>query len=366
MEGTGSSIVSGSRDRHGARAPVLSQREKPEQMSGRKPRKYKTGQGTRYARNSTVPATPAFIGIDVSKERLDLHARPAGSAMSYEYTDAGINELVAYVRPLQPTLIVLEATGGLESHLAASLAAKELPVVIVNPRQVRDFAKATGELAKTDRIDAAVLSLFGERIRPEVRPLPDEATRDFEARLARRRQIVEMLSAEKNRLHTARRAVVKEIKRHIIYLERYLANIDDDLDKTIADSPVWRVKENILKSAKGVGPVLSRTLLAEVPELGQLNRKQIAKLIGVAPLANDSGKRNGKRRIQGGRRPVRNVLYMATLAATRSNPQIRSYYQHLLAKGKPQRVAIVACMRKLLIILNAMIRSEQNWSPAYA
>ncbi len=335
-------------------------------MSGRKARKYKTGQCTRYARSVTVPDAIVFIGIDVSKERLDLHARPANTASAFEYTDDGITQLLAWIRPLKPALIVMEATGGLESRLAAFLAGKNLPVVIVNPRQVRDFAKATGELAKTDRIDAAVLSLFGERIRPEVRALPDEATRDFEARLTRRRQIVEMLAAEKNRLHTARSNVAKEIKRHIAYLERYLEKIDEDLDRTIADSPVWRVKENILKSAKGVGPILSRTLLAEVPELGQLNRKQIAKLIGVAPLANDSGKRSGKRHIQGGRRQVRTVLYMATLAATRSNPQIRSYYQHLLAQGKPQRVAIVACMRKLLIILNAMIRSMQNWSPAHA
>ena len=307
---------------------------------------------------------PVFVGIDVSKDRLDVHARPTDAAQTFDYTEAGVSQLLSFIQPFSPALIVLEATGGLESHLAAALAAKDLPVVIVNPRQVRDFAKATGELAKTDRIDAAVLSLFGERIRPEVRPLPDEATRDFEAKLARRRQVVEMLSAEKNRLHTARRAVAKEIKNHIAYLERYLEKIDEDLDRTIAASPVWRVKENILKSAKGVGPVLSRTLLAEVPELGQLNRKQIAKLIGVAPLANDSGKRSGKRHIQGGRRQVRSVLYMATLAATRSNPQIRSYYQNLLAKGKPQRVAIVACMRKLLIILNAMIRTDQNWSPA--
>jgi transposase len=307
-----------------------------------------------------------YVGVDISKERLDLHVRPNDVSSAFDYTDAGIAQLLAFIQPLHLALVVLEATGGLESRLAASLAAANMPVVIVNPRQVRDFAKATGELAKTDRIDAAILSLFGERIRPEVRPLPDEATRDFEARLARRRQVVEMLAAEKNRLHTARRAVAKEIKSHIAYLERYLAKLDDDLDRTIADSPVWRVKENILKSAKGVGPILSRTLLAEVPELGHLNRKQIAKLIGVAPLANDSGKRTGKRQIQGGRSQVRSVLYMATLAATRSNPQIKTYYQHLLAKGKPQRVAIVACMRKFLIILNAMIRSEQNWSPAHA
>jgi transposase len=311
-------------------------------------------------------STPScFAGIDVSKQSLDLHVRPTGIAQCFDYSEGGMAQLLLAIKQTGAQLVVLEATGGIESRLVALLASHKLPVVVVNPRQVRDFAKATGELAKTDRIDAAVLSLFAERIQPEVRPLPDEAARDLEAKLARRRQIVDMLAAEKNRLHTARPAVAKDIKKHITYLERCLATSDADLDRTIADSPVWRVKDNILKSAKGVGPVLSRTLLAEVPELGTLNRKQIAKLIGVAPLANDSGKRSGKRHIRGGRREVRNVLYMATLAATRTNPQIRSYYQHLLDMGKPPRVAIVACMRKFLITLNAMLRTGRTWSPSH-
>jgi transposase len=307
-----------------------------------------------------------FIGIDVAKSRLDVHVRPANESVSFVYDDEGVRQLLTAIQQQRPTLIVLEATGALEAHVTAALGAHGLPVVVVNPRQVRDFARATGELAKTDQIDAAMLSLFAERLRPEVRPLPDEASRDFEAHLARRRQIVEMLIAEKQRLATARIAVAKQIKAHIKYLERQLADSDHDLEQTIAKSPVWRAKDDLLRSVKGVGPVLSRTLLAEVPELGRLNRKQIAKLVGVAPLANDSGKSRGKRVIWGGRKYVRGVLYMATLCAIRSNPTIAAYYRHLVLKGKPRKVALVACMRKLLITLNAMLRTGQPWSPSYA
>lgn len=304
------------------------------------------------------------IGIDVSKDQLDLHIRPGQESSSFPYDEAGLAALVTEVKRAAPVLIVLEATGGIEARLVALLGSLSLPVVVVNPRQVRDFARATGELAKTDRIDAAMLSLFAERLRPEVRPLPDEAARDFEARLTRRRQVLDMLIAERLRLGTARVTVHKPIKKHIVFLERQLSDMDADLEQTIANSPLWRAKDDILRSAKGVGPVLSRTLLAQVPELGTLNRKQIAKLIGVAPLARDSGKHRGRRHIAGGRQEVRSVLYMATLNAVRTNPTIRTYYQHLVAKGKPKKLAVTACMRKLIIILNAMVRSAQPWTPS--
>lgn len=310
-----------------------------------------------------MAVAPRFVGIDVSKERLDVHVRPDDAHTSYEYDENGLRDLLDALRQLAPQLVVLEATGGWEAWAAARMGAAELPVVVVNPRQVRDFARATGELAKTDRIDAAILSLFAERLRPEVRALPDEAARDLEAQLTRRRQVMEMLIAEKQRLGTARAAVAKPLKAHIRYLERQLSDIDRDLEQTISKSPLWRAKENLLRSAKGVGPVLSRTLLAHVPELGHLNRKQIAKLVGVAPLACDSGKSRGTRRVWGGRGHVRSVLYMATLSAIRSNPTLAAYYARLLAKGKPPKVAIVACMRKLLVTLNAILRTGRPWSP---
>lgn len=306
-----------------------------------------------------------YVGIDVAKASLDVHVRPANDVFTFPNDEVGFQQLVRELRKRDPALIVLEATGNLEAHVTAALGVHALPVVVVNPRQVRDFARATGELAKTDRIDAAVLSLFAERIRPEVRPLPDEATRDFEARLVRRRQIVEMLVAEKQRLGTARRAVTKQIQAHIKYLERQLSDIDIDLKQTVEKSPLWRAKDDLLRSVKGVGPILSFTLLAELPELGELNRKKIAKLVGVAPLACDSGTFRGKRRIWGGRPQIRSVLYMATLCAIRTNPVIGSYYRRLVEQGKPRKVAITACMRKLLITLNAILRTGQPWSASY-
>lgn len=306
-----------------------------------------------------------FVGIDVSKATLDVHIRPTGEHLSFTNDEVGVADLTKGLKRLRPSLVLMEATGGMEVHVVAALGVQNLPVVVINPRQVRDFARATGELAKTDRIDASVLSLFAERLRPEVRPLPDEATRDFEARLTRRRQVLEMLVAEKQRVATARPAVAKPIRAHIKYLERQLTEIDEDLKQTIAKSPLWRAKDDLLRSFKGVGPVFSRTILAELPELGQLNRKQIAKLVGVAPLAYDSGKFRGQRHIWGGRPHVRSVLYMATLAAIRFNPVITSYYQHLTSQGKPRKVAVVACMRKTIVILNAMVRTGKAWSPAF-
>lgn len=304
----------------------------------------------------------SFVGIDVSKDALDVHFRPSGLAERFSYDEDAIKALIKEVRAAKPVLVLLEATGGLERRLVAALSVAGLPVVIVNPRQVRDFAKAVGELAKTDAIDASILSLFAERIRPEPRPLANAETQELEALLARRRQVIEMLVAEQHRLALATTKLRKSIQKHVDWLERQLRDIDADLDKAIAASPAWRATENLLRSVKGVGPVLSQTLIASLPELGRLNRKEIAKLVGVAPLANDSGRHQGRRQIWGGRAHVRNVLYMATLVAVRHNPVLRSYYNQLLSRGKPKKVALVACMRKLLIILNAIIRTGNPWS----
>ena len=310
-----------------------------------------------------MPAPARYVGIDVSKDTLDVHVRPSCESFQLSYDEEGLERLLAALAGQPVALILVEATGGIESRLVARLAAAHLPVVLINPRQVRDFAKATGELAKTDRIDAAMLSLFAERIRPQVRALPDEAARDFEARLTRRRQLLEMLTAERHRLRQARPAVRKAIEKHVHWLERQLRDCDRDLDHTIAQSPLWRARENLLQSVPGVGDVLTRTLLSQLPELGSLNAKEIAKLVGVAPLADDSGKRRGSRHIWGGRAQVRCVLYMAALVATRHNPVLRTYYQHLLRRGKAKKVALTACMRKLLIILNAIVRDGCPWTP---
>jgi transposase len=263
---------------------------------------------------------------------------------------------------LAPACVVLEATGGYERACAAALATAGLPVAVVNPRQVRDFAKATGQRAKTDRLDAAVLALFAERVGPQVRVLPDEAQADLAALLLRRRQLTDMLVAEKNRVPLARRAVRPSLKKHIAYLERELRIADTDLGEAIEASPLWRTQDDLLQSVPGIGPVASQTLLADLPELGQLSRRAIAALVGVAPVAHDSGAMRGKRVIAGGRAGVRTVLYMATLAATRCNPVIRAHYQHLLAAGKAKKVALIACMRKLLTILNAMLRDQRRWA----
>lgn len=303
-----------------------------------------------------------YVGIDVSKDSLDVHVRPSSESLQFDYDEEGLQRLLGALAAQPVALIVVEATGGIESRLVARLAAARLPVVLVNPRQVRDFAKAIGELAKTDRIDAAILSLFAERIRPEIRPLPDDAARDFDALLTRRRQLVDMLTAERSRLSQARPAIRKPIEKHVHWLERQLRDCDRELDKTIAQSPLWRARENLLQSVPGVGSVLTRTLLSQLPELGALNAKEIAKLVGVAPLADDSGKRRGSRHVWGGRAEVRCVLYMATLVATRHNPVVRAYYQHLLRRGKAKKVALTACMRKLLIILNAIIRDGRAWT----
>jgi transposase len=306
--------------------------------------------------------SPVFVGIDVAKAELVTALRPTAEFFAVPNDDAGIAVVVKRLKVLSPALIVLEATGGYETAAVASLAAAGLPVVVANPRQVRDFAKATGQLAKTDRVDAFILALFAERIRPPVRPLPDEQTRILNALLTRRRQLLEMLTAEKNRFAHAQDPVRRDIAQHVRWLERRVADVDKDLDQTIQQSTVWRAKENLLRSVPGVGPVVSRTLMAYLPELGGLDRKKIAALVGVAPLARDSGTMRGKRKVGGGRAPVRAVLYMGTLVATKHNPAIRDFYARLVAAGKPKKVALTACMRKLLTILNAMVRSNTRWN----
>lgn len=307
---------------------------------------------------------PVFVGIDVSKDRLDVAILPSGEVSSFEHDEAGLIALTQKLEELQPESVIVEATGGLERTLVAVLAAASVPVIVVNPRQVRDFAKATGQLAKTDSIDAMMLALFGQRVRPELRELPDEETQALEALLVRRRQIMETLVAENNRLRLASSIVAKDLKAHIRFLDKRLAGVEDEIDAAIKNSAVWRAKEKLLRSVPGVGPVLSRTLLAELPELGKLTNNQISKLVGVAPLNRDSGRYRGTRKIWGGRASVRSVLYMATFSATRWNPVIRAYYEQLTGRGKLHKVALVACMRKLLITLNSMARSGQHWSPS--
>jgi transposase len=304
------------------------------------------------------------VGVDVSKDRLDVHVEPSGERWSCEQTPEAHEALADRLAELKPQRIVLEATGGLESAVVAVLGARGLPVVVVNPRQVRDFAKAMGRLAKTDPIDAEGLALFGERVQPPLRPLPDAASAELDALVSRRRQLVEMLTMEKNHLHSARSPQVRaSIQTIIAALQAQLSDVDRDLRQAVQDSPLWRAKADLLRSVPGVGKVLSTTLVADLPELGTLGPKALAALVGVAPLNRDSGKQRGKRSIWGGRAPVRSALYMGALVATKHNPILRVFYARLRARGKPAKVALVACMRKLLAILNAMIRDNQPWRP---
>ena len=304
-----------------------------------------------------------YVGVDVAKRELVVAVRPGGERWTVPNTEAGVAALRERLQRLTPALVVLEATGGYERAAVAALAAVQLPVVVANPRQVRDFARATGQLAKTDCIDADLLALFAERVRPTPRPLADEASVALDALLTRRRQLIGMLGAERNRLEHAPPAVARGIRTHIRWLDRQLGVVDRDLDDMIHTSPVWRAKEDLLRSVPGVGPIVSRTLLGELPELGQLNRRRIAALAGVAPFACDSGTLRGRRVVWGGRASVRAALYMSALVATRWNPVIHAFYQRLLAAGKPKKVALVACMRKLLTILNVMLRTNTPWAP---
>jgi transposase len=305
------------------------------------------------------------VGIDVSKSRLDIAIHETGETWTCSNDSNECASLVTKLNQLKPTRIVLEATGSFETLVTAMLSAASLPVIVVNPRQVRDFAKATGQLAKTDRIDAVVLAHFAAAINPPLRSPKSEEGQHLEALLARRRQIVEMLVAEKNRLANNRdHAVVKDLKTHIAWLERRLKSSDDELQRVLKASPAWRERDDLLRSTPGVGPVLSLTLLAQLPELGQLNRREIAKLVGVAPFNWDSGQWRGSRHIWGGRAAVRSPLFMATLCAIRINPTIKCFYQRLIKAGKAPKVAITACMRKLLTILNLMIKTQTSWRTA--
>jgi transposase len=310
-------------------------------------------------------APPVFVGVDVSKHRLDIHLRPSGESFTLDHDDGSVAALIERLGALTPALIVLEATGGMEVRLGAALAAAGLPVAIVNPRQVRAFARAMGRLAKTDRLDAAVIAHFAEAVRPPVRPLPDEATRHLGALVARRRQLLEMLVAERNRRHAADPVLHGRIDAHLRWLEEALAEIEQDLDGAGRESAIWRAKEALLRSVPGIGHVSARTLLAELPELGSLTRRQAAALVGVAPFSRDSGGMRGRRTVWGGRARLRACLYMAAVAAARgSNPVIAGFYKRLRLAGKPAKLALTACMRKLVVTLNAMLRSGTAWQPA--
>lgn len=303
------------------------------------------------------------VGIDVSKDSLDIAVRPSGEHWTINHDPNEFPALIAKLIKLAPSRIILEATGGLETLIATNLAASALPVCVINPRQARDFAKATGKLAKTDRVDANLLAHFGEALQPQLRELPSTEAQLFEALLTRRRQLVQMRTAEKNRLSMIGhpRKIAKDLEAHIAWLDKRITQCDDELKTALQSSPSWLANDRLLQSVPGIGKVVSRTLLAELPELGRLTDKQIAALVGVAPFACDSGGRHGKRHIRGGRSSVRSVLYMATLSATRSNYRIRSFYERLLAAGKEKRVALTACMRKLLVILNAIIKQQEPW-----
>ncbi len=306
-----------------------------------------------------------FVGIDVAKADLVVAVHPSGARWTVTNDERGVRTLVERLREATPTLIVLEATGGYELLCVAALAAVELPVVVVNPRQVRDFARATGQLAKTDRLDADILVRFAEQVRPAVRLIANAEAQELDAMLTRRRQLIEMLGAERNRLGQVfgkGKRVKKSLKTHIAFLERELRIADSELNDAVRRSPVWREQDDLMQSVPGVGPVLSRTLLADLPELGRLSRREIAKLVGVAPLSRDSGTLRGRRFVQGGRAPLRGVLYMGALVAARRNPVIRAFYLRLVAAGKPKKLALVACMRKLLTILNVMVRTRTRWS----
>ncbi len=321
----------------------------------------RTGRGSAQQARSNM--SDVFVGIDVSKARLDVAVRPSGETWSVANDEAGFTELTARLKPLAPRLVVMEATGGYQAPVCAALSVDGLTVAVVNPRQVRDFARATGRLAKTDLIDAEVIARFGETLRPEPRPLPSEETLALQALVARRRQLVDMITAESNRLATATEPHVRhDLEEHLKWLRRRLKDGDDDLYDGLKKSPLWRVKEQILRSAPGIGRITTLSLVAQLPELGTLTGRKISALVGVAPFNRDSGTLRGKRAIWGGRASVRQALYMATLTAIRCSPTMRGFYDRLVAAGKPAKVAHVACMRKLLVRLNAMVRAGTPWT----
>jgi len=303
----------------------------------------------------------SYVGIDVSKNTLDVAVHGEPKHWSFANDQPGIGKIISLFKELLPELVVLEATGSYEVPLAAELGVDGVPTAVVNPRQVRDFARSVGVLAKTDSLDARIIARFAATVQPIPRPIPDTEAQELGAIIARRRQVVEMLTAEKNRLGNAIKAVKPRIRAHIVWLEKELDEINTSLRQKVKDSPIWQEKDKLLQSVPGVGPNLATTLLAELPELGTLNRKQVAALAGVAPMNRDSGTLRGKRTSWGGRKTVRNALYMATLVATRYNPLIKRFYERLCAAGKVKKVALTACMRKLLTILNAMLRNGTCW-----
>lgn len=303
-----------------------------------------------------------YVGIDVSKARLDIAVRPSGETRSVGNDEAGFAELVGWFRELGPRLVVMEATGGYEAPLASALSVAGVAVAVINPRLIRDFGRALGKLAKTDRLDAEVIALFAEKVEPEPRALPDQHTQELAALVSRRKQVSDMIASEGNRLATATSAAVRtDIQEHIAWLRRRLKDTDKDLYGRVRKSPLWRVKEPLLRSTPGIGPGNTLTLISQLPELGRLTGKQISALVGVAPFNCDSGTFKGRRRIWGGRADVRTMLYMGTLASIRKSPTIGAAYERLVAAGKPKKVAIVACMRKLLVRLNAMMRDGKPW-----
>jgi transposase len=306
-----------------------------------------------------------FVGIDVSKDRLDVHVRPAGDAFAVARDGEGLAQVLERLRGLRVELVVVEATGGYETVVAAALASAGLPLAVVNPRQIRDFARATGKLAKTDALDAAAIAHFAEAIRPEPRPIPDEQAQALGELVARRRQLIDTMVAERNRRrHLSQRRLLRQIDKLLDLLQKQLTEIERDINDQIRGTPVWREREDLLKSMPGIGDVTARTLIAELPELGSLTRRQIAALAGVAPLNRDSGTKRGKRRTGGGRPTVRTALYMAVLAAIRHNLPAAAAYARMVAAGKPKKLAMVACMRKLLTILNAILRDKNPWQIA--
>ena len=306
-------------------------------------------------------STGHFVGVDVSKDKLDVAVYPNKQTFNVDNDQSGLDELVKKLQALEPSLIVFESTGGYELLAVTTLHAARLPVVIINARQIRDFAKSVGKLAKTDKIDAQVISHFASAVRPELRPLKDKVTQELTAMVTRRRQIVEMIVAESNRLDSATKQSRRDIKTHIRWLKKRLAQIDTNIKGQIRKSPIFVNKDKILQSTPGVGPTTSATLISGVPELGTMDRKKIACLVGLAPLNRDSGRLRGRRMIWGGRAHVRSVLYMSTLSAIQFNPIIRQFYNRLREAGKCNKVAMTACMRKLLTILNAMVRDQRCW-----
>jgi transposase len=312
-----------------------------------------------------MTSEPVYVGIDVAKATLDV-CTTDGDAWQVPNDDRAVQGLCVRLAAVQPALVVLEATGRYEMRAAAALATAGLPVAVVNPRQVRSYARSTGQLAKTDRLDARAIARFAAAVRPEPRPLPDAETRELEALIVRRRQLVGMIAAEEARLATAPTVTRKQIKAHLGWLHTQLNRIESDIDGTVRRSPLWRAKDDLLRSIPGVGPATSHTLLALLPELGTLKEKEITALVGLAPFNQDSGTMRGRRRIWGGRARVRSVLYMAALVGCRWNPVLKAFYTRLRAAGKPAKVALVACMHKLLIILNAMVRDGRAWNSTHA